>query len=61
MIGLAEPSLVLHTSQMAALAGAEPGDRAVLDGAYLLAATAVDAALTPALRERLITTATRST
>lgn len=44
----------VHHEDFAAHAGAPEGDAAVLDGAYGLAATAVDAALTPALRARLL-------
>ncbi|AMB60550.1 hypothetical protein AWU67_13555 [Microterricola viridarii] len=54
MLGLGEPGVVIHTPALAALAGSAAGDAAVLDGAILLAATAIDAALTPQLRARLL-------
>ncbi|WP_431813626.1 M20 family metallopeptidase [Kocuria sp. cx-455] len=44
----------VHNEAFAAHAGGPDGDRAVLDGAYGLAATAVDAATTPAVRARLL-------
>ncbi|MEV6227789.1 hypothetical protein AB0L88_07855 [Saccharopolyspora shandongensis] len=55
MIGLGDPVAVPHTTGFAALAGSEPGDRAAVDGATLLASTVVDAALDKALRARLLT------
>ncbi|CAM04849.1 M20 family metallopeptidase [Saccharopolyspora erythraea] len=42
MIGLEGENLSLHTAEFAAAAGSETGDRAVLDGAYGLASTALD-------------------
>lgn len=42
MIGLDDEGLSLHTAEFAAAAGAEAGDRAVLDGASGLAMTAAD-------------------
>ena len=44
----------VHNEAFAAHAGGPGGDHAVLDGAYGLAATAVDAATTPAVRARLL-------
>ena len=54
MIGFDAPTTLPHTVEFAALAGAEPGDRASLDGAVLLASTVIDAALNPELRTRLL-------
>ncbi|MGL3805597.1 M20 family metallopeptidase [Paeniglutamicibacter sp. R2-26] len=54
MIGLGQPAAVIHTEEFARLAGSETGDQAAIDGAFLLAMTAVDAALDPALRARLL-------
>lgn len=42
MIGLAGENLSLHTTEFATAAGAETGDRAVIDGAVGLALTALD-------------------
>lgn len=53
MIGLGDSSLVLHTQEFAQAARGGQGNRAVHDGALLLAQTAVDAVLNPAIRERL--------
>lgn len=53
MIGLGDPELVLHTEAFAAAARGPAGDRAVLDGAVLLALTAIEAAGTEHLRARL--------
>ncbi|MEU5850673.1 amidohydrolase [Saccharopolyspora shandongensis] len=55
VIGLGDPVAVPHTPGFAALAGSEPGDRAAVDGATLLASTVVDAAVDKALRVRLLT------
>ncbi|QUH00720.1 M20 family metallopeptidase [Saccharopolyspora erythraea] len=51
MIGLEGDSLSLHTAEFAAAAGSETGDRAVLDGAYGLASTALDYLADAELRE----------
>lgn len=47
MLGLGDPTLSLHTRAFAEAARGEAGDRAVLDGAVLLAQTAIDVAATP--------------
>jgi hypothetical protein len=44
----------VHNEAFAARAGAAGGDAGVLDGAYGLATTAVDAAMDPAVRARLL-------
>lgn len=51
MIGLGDERLSLHTAEFAAAAGGAEGDRAVVDGAAGLAATAVDYLADPQLRE----------
>lgn len=53
MIGLGMPELTLHTAEFAAAAAGPAGDQAALDGAILLAQTAIDFALIPSLRTRL--------
>ena len=45
MLGLGDASLSLHTSEFAAAARGDAGDRAVIDGALILAHTAIDVAL----------------
>ncbi|SDD23643.1 amidohydrolase [Auraticoccus monumenti] len=57
MIGLGDPGVALHTVELTRLAGSEAGDRAVVDGATLLATTAIHAALTPGVRARLLRSA----
>lgn len=52
LIGLGG-STALHTPDFASLARSSMGDRAVLDGALMMAHTIVDAALTKTTRERL--------
>ncbi|KRC58816.1 hypothetical protein ASE14_18615 [Agromyces sp. Root81] len=54
MVGLGDAGLVLHTPEFAAAARGPAGDRAVLDGALLLAAVAIDACCDPVHRERLL-------
>lgn len=54
MIGLNDPTLTLHTAEFAAAAAGPEGDRAVLDGAMLLADTVIDIATTAPLRARLL-------
>ena len=54
MIGFGDTNALPHTPEFAQLAGSEPGDKAAIDGAILLALTAVDAALSPALRKHLL-------
>ncbi|GAA1324605.1 M20 family metallopeptidase [Leucobacter albus] len=56
MIGLNRPELTLHTSDFARAAAGPEGDAAALDGAVLLAQTALDFATTAATRERLLST-----
>lgn len=54
MIGLNNPELTLHTAEFAAAAAGPAGDAAALDGAILLAQTAIDIATTAKVRERLL-------
>jgi metal-dependent amidase/aminoacylase/carboxypeptidase family protein len=42
MIAVSPPTVAIHTSDFVRFAGAEEGDRAVLDGARAMAATIVD-------------------
>ena len=42
MIAVSPPTVAIHTSDFVRFAGAEEGDRAVLDGARAMAATVVD-------------------
>jgi amidohydrolase len=53
-IGLDSFPAVPHMPDFAAVAGGEAGDRAVVDGAIALAQTAIDAAQTADVRERLL-------
>lgn len=57
MIGLDDPGLTLHTADFAARAAGPAGDAAVLDGATLLAQTAIDLATDPKIRARLLSDA----
>lgn len=50
MIGLEEENLSLHTTEFARAAGGEAGDRAIVDGAIGLGATAADYLADPELR-----------
>ncbi|MDO4241543.1 MAG: M20 family metallopeptidase [Microbacteriaceae bacterium] len=54
MIGFGDSTLSLHTPKFASLAASPVGDKAALDGATLLAQTAIDAATTPQIRQRLL-------
>ena len=54
MIGVGADAPDIHTAPFAAYAGGPEGDSASFDGALLLALTAVDAALDPSVRARLI-------
>lgn len=53
MIGLGDPGLTLHTAEFAERAAGPAGDAAVIDGAILLAQTAIDIAMAPEVRARL--------
>ncbi|WP_226351536.1 amidohydrolase [Pseudonocardia sp. ICBG601] len=55
MVSLGDYDVSSHTEPFAELAGGAPGDRVALDGALLLAATVIDAATTPSVRQRLLT------
>ncbi|MEB4613800.1 amidohydrolase [Leucobacter sp. M11] len=54
MIGLGDAGLTLHTADFAARAAGPAGDAAVLDGATLLAQTAIDLATDRKIRSRLL-------
>jgi amidohydrolase len=54
MIGLGPDAPAIHTAPYAAYAGGPAGDAATIDGALLLALTAVDAATDPVTRSRLL-------
>jgi amidohydrolase len=54
MIGLGDAELTLHTAEFAERASGAAGDAAVIDGAMLLARTAIDCAVEPSLRARLL-------
>lgn len=54
MIGLDAEGAAMHTAEFAAAAVTASADRAVLDAAFGLAATAAKVALDPAQRERLL-------
>jgi amidohydrolase len=50
MIAIAPPEVALHTREFAQWAASERGDRGVIDGAKLLAMTALDVLVDPAIR-----------
>jgi amidohydrolase len=50
MIAVSPPGVPLHSSEFAAFAASEAGDRAVVDGAKALAMTAIDVLCRPELR-----------
>ena len=54
MIGLGDSTLSLHTAELAKAAIDTAGNRAVTDGAILLAHTAIDIATNPPIRGRLL-------
>jgi amidohydrolase len=54
MIGLGDGAPDIHTAPFAAYAGGPDGDSASVEGALLLALTAIDAAVDPETRSRLI-------
>jgi hypothetical protein len=54
MIGVGDAAPEIHTAPFAAYAGGADGDAACLDGALLLAMTAVDVVTDSATRARLI-------
>jgi len=53
MLAIAPPEVALHTREFAEWAVSERGDRGVIDGAKLLAMTALDILADPALREAM--------
>lgn len=54
MIGLGDEGLTLHTAEFASKAAGPAGDSAALDGAILLAQTAIDLACDSSVRARLL-------
>lgn len=56
LIGLGRPDLTLHTADFARVAAGPEGDKAVVDGAVLLAQTAADIGADPHVRQRLLST-----
>jgi hypothetical protein len=55
MIQVAPRGVAIHTADFAAYAGAEEGDRAVLDGARAMALTVIDLWCDAALRDAAAT------
>lgn len=55
MVSLGDYDVSSHTEAFAELSGGSPGDRVALDGARLLAWTAIDAATNAEVRQRLKT------
>ena len=53
MISIAPPHVALHTHEFAQYAASPEGDRAVVDGATVLAMTGIDVLCTPALRQAM--------
>ncbi len=53
MISIAPPPIALHTKEFAQYAASPDGDRGVIDGAKVLAMTAIDVLCTPALLDAM--------